>query len=144
MDILLTGCSGFIGGHIRHRLEKLGHHISCADRQHGVDFNRMTRPEDWLALTRDKDAVINSVGIIVETGGNRFEILHHQAPAALFRAAADSGVSRIVQISALGADDDAAFTPYQLTKKAADDALRNLDVPSFILRPSLVIGRGSA
>ena len=143
MNILLTGCSGFIGSHIRHRLENQGHKLTCADRHHGVDFTLMTRPEDWLPLTRNKDAVINSVGIIVETGGNRFEILHHQAPAALFRAAADCGVSRVIQISALGADEN-AFTPYQLTKKAADDVLRSLDLPGFILRPSLVIGRGSA
>ncbi len=143
MDILLTGCSGFIGGHIRRSLEKLGHNITCADRNHGVDFRHMTRPEDWLGLTRHKDAVINSVGIIVETGDNRFEVLHHQAPAALFRAAADCGVSRVIQISALGADGT-AFTPYQLSKKAADDVLCSLDLPGFILRPSLVIGPGSA
>jgi uncharacterized protein YbjT (DUF2867 family) len=142
MKILLTGCSGFIGGNIRQMLEDRGHSITCADRHHGVDFNRMTKVSDWLPWIRNADAVVNSVGIIVETGNNRFETLHHRAPAALFRAAAQSAISRVVQISALGADEN-AFTPYQLSKKAADDSLRELGIPGFILRPSLVIGKGS-
>jgi len=143
MNILLTGCSGFIGGQIHQMLENQGHRVDCADRRHGVDFGHMTQPADWLSLVRHKDAVINSVGIIIERGDSRFEIVHHQAPAALFEAAAQTGVPRVIQISALGADDH-AFTPYQLSKKAADDVLRQRNLPGFILRPSLVIGRGSA
>ena len=143
MKILLTGCSGFIGGNIRRMLEQEGHEVTCADRHHGVDFTRMIRESDWLPWTGNMDAVINSVGIIVETGDNRFDILHHRAPAALFQAAARSGIPRVIQISALGADQK-AFTAYQQTKKAADDALRELDIPGHILRPSLVIGRGSS
>ncbi|BAO43643.1 conserved hypothetical protein [Thiolapillus brandeum] len=103
----------------------------------------MTRSADWLPLARHKDTVINSVGIIVEKGDSRFEIVHHRAPAALFQAAAQLGVPKVIQISALGADEH-AFTPYQLSKKAADDVLRDLNLPGFILRPSLVIGQGSA
>ena len=53
------------------------------------------------------------------------------------------GVKRVIQISALGADDK-AIVPYHLSKKAADDALRGMDLDWFILRPSLIYGEGGA
>lgn len=141
MKILLTGASGFIGGHIQQALEQVGHKVVPISRHHGFDFTQMLTPEDWLPHTKGMDAVINSVGIIAETRGQTFDALHHRAPAALFRACVMTGVPRAIQISALGADEQ-AFTPYQLSKKAADDALRNLPLEWFVLRPSLVYGEG--
>lgn len=141
MKILLTGATGFIGGHIHQALNQAGHEVLGCSRRLGVDFNRMLRPEEWLPLLDGVEAVINAVGIIAETRGQTFEILHHQAPAALFRACEQAGVRRVVQISALGADER-AFTPYQLTKRAAEDVLRGLGVEWFVLRPSLVYGPG--
>lgn len=141
MKILLTGASGFIGGHILRALQTAGHEVIPASRRHGIDFSRMLKPEDWLPHLRTVDVVINSVGIIAETRGQTFAALHHHAPAALFRACVLAGVPRVVQISALGADGQ-AFTPYQRSKKAADDVLRNLPLEWFVLRPSLVYGAG--
>lgn len=143
MKVLLTGASGFIGGHVHNALLEDGHQVICADRHHGVDFNDMHRAEDWLPHLDGVDAVINAVGIIVEQGGNHFTSLHRDAPIALFQACAQAKVARVVQISALGADEQ-AFSPYQLTKKAADDSLRALPLEWFVLRPSLVIGAGGA
>ena len=143
MRVLLTGASGFIGGHARRALDRAGYAVVPADRRHGVDFDRMLTVEDWLPHLRDVDAVINSVGIIVEARGQTFENLHQRAPAALFRACARVGVRRVVQISALGADER-AFTRYQRSKKAADDVLRGLPLEWFVLRPSLVYGEGGA
>lgn len=96
---------------------------------------------DWLPHLDGIDAVINSVGIIGETGAQRFAALHSTAPTALFRACAHAGVRRVLQISALGADET-AFSAYHLSKRAADDCLRSLDLDWFVLRPSLVYGRG--
>lgn len=141
MKILLTGASGFIGGHTLRALEHAGHEVIPASRRHGFDFKQMLRPEDWLPHLKGVDAVINSVGIIAEIRGQTFEALHYRAPAALFRACVMVGVPRVVQISALGADEQ-AFTPYQLSKKSADDVLRNLSLEWFVLRPSLVYGEG--
>jgi uncharacterized protein YbjT (DUF2867 family) len=143
MKILLTGASGFIGGHIHQALQENGHELILADRHHGVNFNHMHQWQDWLPLLDGVEAVINAVGIIVERGDNRFTPLHRDAPQALFHACAETGTRRVIQISALGADDQ-AFTPYQQTKKAADDFLRNLPLEWFVLRPSLVIGEGGA
>lgn len=141
MNILLTGAGGFIGSNITRALVTAGHRVRSVSRRHGVDFCRMQAMADWLPHLDGIDAVINSVGIIGETGTQRFLPLHSAAPAALFRACAHAGVRRVLQISALGADE-AAFSAYHLSKRAADDCLRSLDLDWFVLRPSLVYGHG--
>ena len=143
MKILLTGSSGFIGRHIHTALEEAGHDVIAVSRKTGFNFNQMTQVADWLPQLQSVNIVINCVGIIVETKQQRFDVLHTLAPSALFRACEQSGIDRVIQISALGADDS-AFTSYQLSKKAADDVLRSMSYDWFILRPSLVYGEDGA
>jgi len=141
MNILLTGASGFIGRHLAAELTAAGHCITPVCRSQGLDFRRMLSVADWLPHLEGVDAVINSVGIIGESGTQRFNVLHTLAPCALFRACAQSGIRRVLQISALGADE-LAFSAYHLSKQAADDCLRRLDLDWFVLRPSLIYGPG--
>ncbi len=143
MKILLTGATGFIGSHLKAALEELKHAVTACSRGTGVDYTRMRTPEAWKELVEGVEVVINAVGIIAESKKQSFEVLHKRAPIALFQACEQAKVERIIQISALGVDGN-AFTPYQLSKKAADDALRALNIPSVILRPSLVYGKGGA
>lgn len=141
MKILLVGASGFIGQHIGAALIDAGHEVVAASRSTGLDFNHLRTPADWIPYLQGIEAVINAVGIIAERPGQSFASLHYQAPVALFRACVDAGVKRVIQISALGADEQ-AFTPYQFTKKAADDVLRSLPLDWYVLCPSLVYGSG--
>ena len=141
MNILLTGASGFIGRNIAATLTAAGHRITPVSRRHGIDFGHMQNSTDWLPHLKGIDAVINAVGIIAESGTQRFESVHTLAPIALFRACHHAGIRRVLQISALGADET-AFSAYHLSKRAADDVLRSLDLDWFVLRPSLIYGRG--
>lgn len=141
MNILLTGASGFIGSNIAAALMQAGHQLKFASRSNGIDFCRMLSASDWLPQLQDIDAVINCVGIIGECGAQRFDVLHTRAPIALFQACSQAGVSRVLQISALGADQS-AFSAYHLSKRAADDYLRSLPLDWFVLRPSLIYGQG--
>lgn len=141
MNILLTGASGFIGRNIAATLVAAGHQVTPVSRRHGIDFSVMTSPAHWLPHLQHIDAVINCVGIIGESGSQRFEPLHTLAPSALFRACEQAGIRRVLQISALGADET-AFSAYHLSKRAADDVLRGLDLDWFVLRPSLTYGKG--
>lgn len=141
MKVLLTGANGFIGRNVAAALRAADHVIRPASRQQGVDFVTMHDPGRWMPLLDGVDAVINCVGIIGEYGPQAFGPLHTHSPIALFRACARAGVRRVVQISALGADDT-AFSDYHLSKRAADDLLRQLDLDWCVLRPSLIYGRG--
>jgi uncharacterized protein YbjT (DUF2867 family) len=89
------------------------------------------------------DVVINAVGIIRESGGQTFRALHEQAPVALFQACETAGVRRVIQISALGCDDQ-AVSRYHLSKKRADDFLASSTLEWTILRPSIVYGPGAS
>lgn len=154
MNILLTGASGFIGGRLLQALAARGHQVLCPVRKIPgtlppgatamiLDFNAAQDPADWKAALKGIDVVINAVGIFQQSPGQTFEVLHRVAPCALFKAASSSKVGRIIQISALGADDRAQ-TPYHLSKKAADDCLLSLPVHATVVQPSLVYGPGGA
>ena len=155
MRILLTGASGFIGKHLQAALLAEGHYIVSAmrttpDSTHArltylhADFTKDTQKAVWLARLRDIDAVINTVGIFRESGRQTFSTLHTDAPCALFSACVDApGVHLVLQLSALGADENAECR-YHLSKKAADDFLASLPLRACILQPSLVYGKDGA
>ena len=155
MNILLTGASGFIGRHILQELERQNHQVIACCRKPKklffksenttilqLDYTNMLSEKDWLPHVENIDAVINCVGIISESGSQTFQKLHDLVPSALFKAAARAGVKKIIQISALGADDS-AYSAYHLSKKAADDTLKKLAVDWFVLHPSIVYGDGA-
>ncbi|MGY0193872.1 NAD-dependent epimerase/dehydratase family protein [Leptothrix sp. BB-4] len=137
--VLLTGASGFIGRHIQAALVAAGHTVVPVSRRHGVDLAGLTSASRWRPHLAGVDRVIQAAGIIGETGRQTFDLLHVQAPLALFEACVETGVTRVVQLSALGADAG-AFSAYHRSKFTADEGLRRLPIDSFVLRPSLVYG----
>lgn len=154
MRVFLTGATGFIGQHLLRALSDRGHQVTCLARAAGamsiqalalpgvaVVEGEFTAPESYRARVAGHDVVINAVGIIRETPRAHFAAVHTQAPIALFDAAGAAGIRKIIQISALGADDEAR-SRYHLTKRAADRRLAELGVPYVVLRPSFVYGPG--
>jgi uncharacterized protein YbjT (DUF2867 family) len=150
MIIFLTGATGLIGSAVARRFLALGHTVICGVRNPGaardrlpgcrvvpLDFARLADAASSAPPLDGVDALVNAVGIFGDASGHDFQRLHTDAPVHLFRAAVHAGVRRIVQISALGADEHAR-SAYHLTKRAADDALLALPVSSLILQPSLV------
>jgi len=116
MNVLITGASRFIGGHLMQALLKTQHNISACIHKTELpydikilkcDYADMLIFTDWLPLLNGIDVVINCVGIIEESNKHSFDVMHHSAPVALFDACEKTHVSRIIQISALGADDSA-------------------------------------
>ncbi|MBI2568863.1 MAG: NAD(P)H-binding protein [Candidatus Schekmanbacteria bacterium] len=154
MKVFLTGASGFIGRHVLFALSRGGHEITCLVREPAapaleslalpgvaVRTAAFTQVQDWGALVRGHDVVVNTVGIIRETPRGSFDDVHRRAPVALFGATRQAGVRKIVQLSALGAEDG-AVSRYHQTKRAADAYLESLGVPFIVLKPSLVYGPG--
>ena len=155
MNILMTGAGGFIGSHLVAALDREGYSLTLAVRDVRAarqrwpwarvihaDFSRDHDIAQWMERLTDIDVVINTVGIIAETRTQRFDALHRDAPCALFKACARVGVERVIQISALGADET-AFSQYHLTKRAADACLLAQNINGTVLMPSIVYGPGA-
>lgn len=140
MRVLIVGASGFIGRNVARALAERGDAVAPVSRRDGVDVRRLTRAADWAPHVVGIDAVVNAVGIIGETAGQDFVTLHTTVPCALFDACAARGIRRVVQVSALGADDT-AFSAYHQSKRAADRHLLGLG-SGVVLRPALIYGRG--
>lgn len=144
VNILICGANGFIGRYLCKALTANGHRVTRGVRvarspsEVAIDYTRDLRPEDWIPRLHDVDVVINTVGILSEQGGARFDAIHRDAPSALIDACERTGVRRFVQISALGNDNDP--TPYMRTKREADANLTASSLDWSIVRPSLVVG----
>ena len=154
MKIYLTGATGFIGRHLARALHQRGHVVVCAvhrsvpaagsspcDEVQSVNYVTDVEPAAWLDRLRSVEIVVNAVGLIRERGVESFDALHRRAPIALFTAAASAGCRRVVQISALGADENAR-SRFHRSKMMADDFLATLPVDWVVVRPSLVYGQG--
>ncbi len=155
MRIFLTGASGFIGQHLIHvLLNQTSHQIVACVRNPAVWRNRFPQiewvsgdytsdhsPEDWKPRLQNIDVIINAVGIIQEQPHQTFQALHTDAPIALFKAAEQLEIRKIIQISALGATSQAS-SHYHQSKYAADQYLKSLNVDAMILYPSIVLGQG--
>lgn len=146
MRILLTGAGGFIGSQIAAALQAAGHTVVSAVRAGGsaqgsidetipCDFSRDVDTSVWLPRLAGIDAVINCTGILRESRAGDFEAIHVRAPMALFRACAQLGIRRVIQISALGHADDGEFIR---SKHRCDALLAELDLDWVVVRPSVV------
>lgn len=143
MRVFVTGAGGFIGAHIVAELVRAGHEVISAVRRPAqadpkavaCDMAVDTRVEDWLLRLQGVDAVVNAAGILRESGNNRFDAVHRDAPCALFRACEQAGVKRVVQISAVGDPDDTGFIR---SKHEGDRCLSSLAIDWVVVRPSVV------
>src|SRR5215467_8530901 len=153
MLVFLTGATGFVGGHLLKRLLAEGHRVRALVRDPAkakLPGGNQVEPVqgdivDGVGLDsgmKGCDAVINLVGIIVETRKNTFERVHHLGTRNVVEAAKRNSVSRFIQMSALGVRAD-GVSEYQTTKWKGEEAVRQSGIPYCILRPSLIVGPGS-
>ncbi|WP_066261996.1 NAD-dependent epimerase/dehydratase family protein [Hydrogenophaga flava] len=141
MNVWLLGASGFVGRHVARALHDAGHTLVSRPR---VDMARATAAEDWLPYLSGVDAVVNTVGVLRDSRQRPIWPTHASGPQALFDACASAGVRRVVQVSALGIEDNP--TAYACSKRAADEHLLALAargaLEAVVLRPSIVVGEG--
>jgi uncharacterized protein YbjT (DUF2867 family) len=153
MRILVLGAGGFIGGRIAAHLRARGHAILPCGRNLVALRRRFPGVEPcvvdlatadaaaWQRRLNGVDAVINAAGALA----GDLDAVHATGPVALFEACAAMNIGRVVQVSALGAEDGSSR--FHRSKRVADEHLLRLREAGgrdgwCVLRPSLVIGRG--
>lgn len=152
--VTVFGGSGFLGRHFIKRLAKTGAVIRVPVRDPAsAKFLRpmgdvgqivpmtvdLRDDASVMAALDGSDTVVNLVGILAEWGRQRFQTLQAEAPGRMARAAASSGATRFVQMSAIGADAQSPSV-YARTKAAGEAASRAAMPQTVVLRPSIVFG----
>ena len=148
--ILVLGAYGLIGSGIVRHLRASGYTVSGLGRNKATaqrvlpeldwivrDMAEMRSPNDWSALLRGCDTVVNCAGALQDGPRDQLQTIHADAVAALAKACANNSV-RLVQISAAGVSPNAS-TAFFRTKAAGDAAIRAAGGHFTILRPGLVI-----
>jgi uncharacterized protein YbjT (DUF2867 family) len=149
--ILVTGGTGFVGREVVKELATLGRPIRLLVRQPErvrSSFPQLRielvegdalKPQTLPAAMKGVKAVIHLIGIISETSHVTYEQAHTEATRNLLAAAKAAGVTRWVQMSAIGTRPHAR-SRYHLTKWAAEESVRASGLDWTILRPSLIYG----
>lgn len=148
------GASGFLGRHLVRRLAAAGWGVRAAGRDADAalflkpmgDVGQIVpwpadilRPDTVAAAVSGADVVINLVGILYERGKSGFQKVHVEGAANVAKAAAEAGVPRLIQMSALGADANSP-AKYARSKAAGEDAVKAAFKKPTIMRPSVVFG----
>ena len=152
--VTIYGGSGFIGRYIARRMAKEGWRVRVAVRRpneaifvrpYGVVgqvepvFCNIRDDASVRAVMQGADAVVNCVGVLNEVGKNGFDAVQAEGAGRIARIAAELGVGKLVQLSAIGADAESA-SAYARSKAAGEAAVQEAFPAAVILRPSVVFG----
>lgn len=151
MKIGIIGGTGFVGSYLSERLCADGHQVRCLTR-FGSEAKAIAHdnleviPGDvgddakLRTLLEGCDAAIYLIGILREdrAAGITFEALQQRGVERTIAIAEELGVERFLLMSANGIE--AAATPYQTTKLAAEAALKASGLKWTIFRPSVIFG----
>ena len=151
--VLVVGAGGFIGRSIVVALRVAGYRVRSVvrggagvgadDDVHRLDLAsaRACDGAHWLGLLRGVDAVVYAAGVLQPRDPGVAWAVHAHAPRVLYGACERAGVRRVVHLSAVGVVE--AETVYARSKRAGDAALMASDLVWTVVRPAVVVGRGS-
>ena len=152
--VTVFGGSGFLGRYVVKALAEHGWRIRVATRRpslalvlqtagrvgqiHAVQAN-LRYPDSVARAMRDADAIVNLVGLLAQGGAQTFSAVHTEGARAVAEAANAAGLTRFVQMSAIGADPDSP-AEYGRTKAQAERIVLDTIPEAVIMRPSVVFG----
>ena len=149
--ILVTGGTGFVGGHVVHALRAAGKDVRVLvrDRRTGARVEAwgatlaegdMTDPASLRAAVDGCAAVVHLVAIR-QGREERFRRVMVEGTRDLLAAATAAGVGRVVHMSALGTSDQTKdLVPYYGAKWDSERLVEGSGIPYVIFRPSFVFG----
>ncbi|MGE0196396.1 MAG: complex I NDUFA9 subunit family protein, partial [Methylocystis sp.] len=152
--VTVFGGSGFVGRYVVRALARDGWRVRVACRRPDLAFYlqplgrvgqvmavqaNVRHPESVAAALRGASAVVNLVGILAETGAQKFAAVQAGGARVIAEAAKAAGIDNVVHMSAIGADPDSR-SAYGRSKAEGEAAMRG-EIPStIILRPSVIFG----
>lgn len=152
--ILVLGGSGFVGSHVCSRLSLQHHQVTVPTRRLPARHIQMMPgvtvvqadvhdAKQLQALVHGHDVVINLIAILHGTE-KEFTHAHVTLPTSLARACHAENVTRLIHISALGADVHGP-SEYQRSKARGELALlsaaQKAPLGLTLLRPSVIFGK---
>jgi uncharacterized protein YbjT (DUF2867 family) len=150
--ILLTGASGFVGGHMAHALRADDKPVRglVRDRRRagtleswGVELveGDVTDPASLRAAVSGTETVVHLVAIR-QGRPEQFRRVMVEGTRNLLAAAKDAGVRRFVLMSALGTTEETKdLVPYFNAKWQMEQAVKTSGIPYVIFRPSFIFAR---
>ena len=172
MRVLVTGATGFTGGHLARALAARGDSVSALVRTEGPAASALSQAGITLVMgdLRDKQALAVATGGVdvvyhvaamyrqAGLGDGVYRAVNAVAVRDVIEAAARGGVRRVVHCSTVGVHGDIAHPPanedaplrpgdiYQVTKlegeELAREAAARLGVEVTIVRPTGIYGPG--
>ncbi len=152
--VTIFGGAGFVGTTLVEHLAKTGVRIRVAVRRpnsamHVKPLGEVGQIQVVQANLRDEasvraavqgsDAVINLVGILFESGAQKFNAVHTRGAETVARISAELGVRTLVHMSAIGVDEESpAF--YAQSKALGEKAVTEAFPDATIIRPSVIFG----
>jgi nucleoside-diphosphate-sugar epimerase len=168
MKVLVTGASGFLGGHVAETLAARGDKVRAmvrktSKRDHleklaGVDLfeGSVEQVERVREAVDGVDAIVHCAGIVKARSADEFFAVNVGGTSNLVEAARKrgKGLKRFVQVSSLEAcgpsadggpvplDQESPVTAYGRSKLAAEKVVLSAreDMPVVILRPAAIYG----
>ena len=149
--LLVTGGTGFVGGHVVRALREAGKGVRCLVRDPrraealkglGCEIAEgdMTEPGSLRRAVQGIEGVVHLVAIR-QGKEEQFERIMSKGTQDLLDQAREAGVRRFVHMSALGTTDQTKdLVPYYRAKWQMEQAVRGSGLPHVIFRPSFVFG----
>jgi len=147
---LLTGGTGYVGGHLLEALESEGVHVRCLARTPRKLLGRVADTTEVVqgdvfdkpSLARAMQGVTTAYYLVHSMGDEGdFEALERKAARLFGETAREAGVERIIYVGGLGSGPD--LSAHLETRQEVGRILRESGVPTLELRASIIIGAGS-
>jgi uncharacterized protein YbjT (DUF2867 family) len=150
--ILVTGGTGFVGGHVVQELRRRDLPVRCLVRDPrkaarlvgwGCELleGDVTDPTSLQRAAAGAETVIHLVSIR-QGRKEEFQRIMVDGTRGLLAAAEEAGVGRFVLMSALGVSEATKdLVPYYRAKWEMEGLTRSSGTPSVIFRPSFIFGR---
>lgn len=153
MTILVTGAAGYVGNNTVKRLVQMGKPVRAMVRNVEKAEMRLADVKDKIeivagdvtdraslpGLMKDVSAVVHTVAIAIEKGGQTYEEVNYQGTINIVDAAEKAGIKRFINISQNGADSS---LPYRFlrSKGRAQEYVASSKLAWTALRPSAIFG----